>query len=328
LKIEARASSNFETSKARFAFIPTVRLQLKYFNWNLIFPTIALCLFCGDPHLSHAKKDETASVFIDSQTTKEYRKRKDSGEGVAREYYHVMEGRFFGGTKRDRSMDDMDFKDVVANLAKELRLRNYYPAREFEKGDLLIVVHWGATDEPYDPEDPQNNIGFGDEEEDALSEDEGGWDSVSSMLDRQSTFDYEHSLSAGSSDEVKEMLGFNRALDAKGMTLLEEARILSQVNTERYFMVLMAFDWQKKIKKGESDLLWTTRFSMESVGTNFADSMPAMMRAAQDFYGTHLPKMENRKTHYGVGDSTVGELEILETLPSEKKDEPKKSDSD
>ena len=266
----------------------------------------------------YVRGNQSASVFIDSQASEEYQEKSRIVDGQEYETYHFLEGRFFGGSKLDKSLVEMEFQDIVENLRRELRYRNYYPAGSFEKGDLLIVVHWGSTDEPYDPEDPQNNIGFGDEEEvDPLSIDEGGFDLVSSMLDRQSTFDYEHSLSGGMSAEDKAMLGFDRALKAKGMTLAEEHRILSQVNTERYFMILMAFDWQKKIKEGKSELLWTTRFSMESVGTNFNASLPALTRAAKAYYGTHLNRMVNEKTYFGEEEIVIGDLEVLGTVSEE-----------
>ncbi|WP_309008496.1 hypothetical protein [Pelagicoccus sp. SDUM812005] len=260
---------------------------------------------------SAERKGLLANVYVDAQAGEDYLAGKESNRGLKAETFHIMQGRHFQGSRLDPSLENTSFLEIAAKLRAELKVRNFHPAKEFKDGDLLLVVHWGITDEDYDPDDPQNDIGFGDEEEDALAEEEAiadpTWTSLSE-LDREYT----------RGEEALRMLGFERAMKAKGTSLLEEKKLAAQMHGDRYFIIVNAYDWQKKLKTGESELLWVTRFSVDSSGTNFTESFPALLRAARDYYGVELDKMVHTQTNYGDGEVSMGELEVLESAEDER----------
>jgi hypothetical protein len=80
---------------------------------------------------------------------------------------------------------------------------------------------------------------------------------------------------------------------------------------ERYFIILMAYDYEKLRSENERELLWTTRFSVPSIGTNFEDAYPALARAASAYYGTSLEKYAKTSTHFGTGTVEIGTLETV-----------------
>jgi hypothetical protein len=84
---------------------------------------------------------------------------------------------------------------------------------------------------------------------------------------------------------------------------------------ERYFIVLMAYDWQKMRLEKEFDLVWSTRFSLDAIGTNFRDAHFALRRGAANYIGTNLDgDLGKTKTHLGTGDVELGDLEVVETV--------------
>ena len=98
----------------------------------------------------------------------------------------------------------------------------------------------------------------------------------------------------------------------------DEMELQEMLREERYFLVLMAFDWQKLRKTGEKDLVWSTRFSMDAVRVNFHDAHFALSRGASNYFGTNLDgKLGKAKTFTGPGEVVTGDLKVVETLENE-----------
>lgn len=254
---------------------------------KLVLITASLSVFSW----SSLAGDKLAKVYVYAKANDEYVERRSTSEGPLPETYHIMEGRFYGGNVSDASLEKPDFQTLADTLKMELLKQEYYPAREFKQGDLLIVVHWGAVNAPED-----------------LAEDFGeeiAGDLVGDVFDESSA------LVQRRIDE--KVLGFDRAFEDGGLSLREEQMLLSQYYTERYFFILQAYDWQKKLTTGEAEVLWTTKFSLESTGTNFVDSFPALMRGARDFYGVDLQGIATQKTNFGKGEVAMGKLEVIDS---------------
>ncbi len=268
-------------------------------------------------------KRETTRVLVDSVAKDEYVQARELEGGNSVETYHIFKGRFFGGNVRDNSLTRVPFIDIASALVKDLRKNRYYPASSKEKGDLLIVVHWGVTAIEDDWEDllgitdyGSNETGnaFGDEGSDAL----GGLDSGNSFSsDYAFDGDFYDQRQYSDASNAK-LIGFDRALRRKGLMPQDEYELRTMLRDERYFIILMAYDWQKLRTEKEFDLLWSTRFSLDSIGTNFEEAYHSLSRAASDYYGTHLDgELAKSKTWLGSGDVETGELEVVETVEEE-----------
>ena len=244
--------------------------------------------------------DKTARVYVDSVATDEYAAKKGSGDEVKRETYHFVKGNFFGGRIRDGSLDKVTFNDIVQTLARDLAVRNYYPAEGTNTGDLLIVVHWGVTSVDPSIADLMGIASFGS------PDDEFGEATDDSFIDSGFT----NTRNASDISNAK-LLGFDKALQQKEGKIDKET-LRSEIRDERYFMILMAYDWQKLLQDKEFIFLWSTRFIVNSIGTNFTDSYLALSRAAQGYFGSQLDTLTRSKTHFGEGEIKFGELEVID----------------
>lgn len=254
------------------------------------------------------KKGETR-VLIDSFAEKSYLKKKEGAEGARHETYHLVEGKSYGGLLRDKSIREVPFMEVAEGLAREMKKRNYHSARSVEEGDFLIIVHRGVTRIEADWEEmfPE------DEEEDSSLEEEGEEELESPGLRL-----YEEGYSNAEQDNAA-LIGFDRALKRRGLNVQDEMELQEMLRNERYFLVLVAYDWQKMRATGERELVWTTRFSMDAVRVDFHEAHFALSRAASNYFGTNLDgDLGKVKTFVGPGEVTAGDLEVIETLGESK----------
>lgn len=270
-----------------------------------IGPLVGCLVFFALASLAMGKKGETR-VLVDSFAEKSYLKKKDAGESARRETYHMVEGKSHGGVIRDSSLREVAFIEVAEGLARELETRNYFPAQAKEEGDFVIIVHRGITrieadwDELFPVDDSEEAAEESDEEEEELTNPE--------------TYLREEGFSNAEQDNAQ-LIGFDRALQRRGLMPQDELELQEMLRSERYFLVLMAFDWQKMQKTGEKKLLWSTRFSMDAIGVGFDDAHFALSRGAANYFGTNLDgKLGKTKTFVGPGEVVTGDLEVIGTV--------------
>jgi hypothetical protein len=58
-----------------------------------------------------------------------------------------------------------------------------------------------------------------------------------------------------------------------------------ELEEDRYFVVLTAFDYQKLVKEKKQKFLWEVRFSIREHGTAFDDRIKGMAELASDYFG-------------------------------------------
>jgi hypothetical protein len=215
------------------------------------------------------------------------------------ETYAFGEGGYFGGPISDNTIDNLGFRDVAHTLAASLASQNYVPARDPKDTGLLIMVYWGATTGPAD---------F------AASHFETGpyltgyeFSGLQALMTRE--------RNAG-------ILGYTEELHRANSTALslwyERDDIYDELDTSRYFVVLMAYDFQKMWKEKKHKLIWEARFSVREQGNDFTRALPAMAEYASQYFGraSHgLLRTHVRDGRIDVGDPTLVEL-LTGTPPS------------
>ncbi len=259
-----------------------------------------------------------ARVLVDSYAKESYEETKN-GDGEPRlETYHFFEGRHFGGNIRDKSLRDVTFEEIAQSLAEEMKLRNYYPASSPEGGNFLIVVHWGVTgiEEPLDELFLNEPGDTGIDAPDIIFDGASGNTSQDFSADATNDFEtYDRGGASRSDEENAVLIGFDRALNRKGVIPQDEHELQLMLKDERYFIILMAYDWQKLRTEKEYDLIWSTRFSLDAMGTNFREAHFALSRGASNYFGTNLDgELGKAKTNLGPGDVELGEIEVVEQL--------------
>ncbi|MFL3656904.1 MAG: hypothetical protein ACJ07L_02450 [Opitutales bacterium] len=126
---------------------------------------------------------------------------------------------------------------------------------------------------------------------------------------------YDSTSSRRSDKDNASLIGFDRALGRKELTSQDAYEFESMLRDERYCIVLMAYDWQKMRLENKFDLVWSTRFSLDTIGTNFRDAHYALSRGAANHIVTNLDgDLGKTKTHLGTGDVELGDIEVVATV--------------
>lgn len=285
------------------------RIDLKSFRAAMRFAIATAATFFLAGTIFAAK---TARVFIDSEASTTYNEVKENDGGAKYETYVFIKGNFYVGDFDDKSLKTASFEEVAATLAENMKQRNFYPSSSPSEGDLLIVVHYGTTSVEPDLEelfmlDSTDPYAQGESDDTGYSEvysDDFVDLADLNDLDANNTAQHRQTMRNNS-------LGITKALNRRNITTTEEFDLRVEMQDERYFIILMAYDYEKLRSENERELLWTTRFSVPSIGTNFEDAYPALARAASSYYGTSLEKYAKTNTHFGTGNVEIGTLETV-----------------
>ncbi len=221
--------------------------------------TAAALLVGASPALA-----ERAKLVTYAKTHGSYARPAD---GEARETFVLSEGQLNPSAGEDADLDAVGFNELAFVLSDALESQGYAPAGDAEQSDLLIVVHRGRTD-------PQR-----------------GRSKAPVMITPGRTSVMKLGATEGNLQEVARMLGYHEALDA----LLIENRVsstdfqlqdlITELEQERYYVVLAAYDAQAMRRTGRRVLLWETRLSFQSKDRAFADRYGEMIHAGARFLG-------------------------------------------
>jgi hypothetical protein len=76
----------------------------------------------------------------------------------------------------------------------------------------------------------------------------------------------------------------NAAMDGTAMGRRKED-MRAELEEDRYFVVLTAFDYQALVNKKKQKFLWEVRFSIREHGNAFDKRLPGMVALASDYFG-------------------------------------------
>jgi hypothetical protein len=269
-------------------------------------------------------------VAVSSTSSAEYAREKFGPGAPKRETYLFYQGKFFGGTTRDPNLEHAQFADIVKILAANLVRQNYIPTNDQKNADLLIVVHWGTTTVYEDPnrqlnlENKNNEISKyntavaaaampSDDFLSHLQPDQGPLNSELAIAD------LEAGAQQNSAATNAQLLGFRRELakeqnkvtaSSSGMSA-DEVSLQLLLREERYFVILMAYDYHTMKKGTRPQLLWSTRFSIRSPGNSFTGALPVMSKVAADYFGHALDGLKIEKPNTPEGKVKVGVPEVV-----------------
>lgn len=189
-------------------------------------------------------------------------------------------------------------------MATHLSFQDFYPDPVKGEGDLLIFVHYGLTDHE---DDVMAMMGVNNEA------DLGGAnfiDAINNLDAFQSAEDNINSTARMSRQFKAHILGINdvRMLPKHLKGNYEYNEMLKE---PRYFVVLMAYDYQRFMKQGETVVLWSTRYNIRSAGQNFDAAIKDMNLVASDYFGKNFDKL-TRKRSDDKSAVEIGEIELIE----------------
>jgi hypothetical protein len=258
---------------------------------------------------------QEASIAASATAGSDYQRPRDAAGALRPETYVFAEGQFLGGGTVDRGLEQTTFTQITRTLAVNLARQNYLPAPDLNSAQLVIMVHWGMT---MVSEDPMKDINLqraqealatfsAEQEANGLADPTALNSATSAMgMARQGVQD------AVNRNAV--LLGFARSLERERqqmMTSTAEITMSNELNEERYFVILMAYDNQTRLKERKSRLMWVTRLSVRSPGNNFAEALPALAQVGAEVFGRQVDGLVRVKAPLGRGTVTIGELEVL-----------------
>jgi hypothetical protein len=113
------------------------------------------------------------------------------------------------------------------------------------------------------------------------------------------------------------LLGYGRHLRKLEQTTSvspEEYTLRSDLESERYFVVVQAYDLRKK-KDRRPKLVWTLHLNMRSAGNNFHEAVAMMSEAAVNYFGRDVDRVDTTIPNLKQGKVELGEIKILGETP-------------
>ncbi len=289
-------------------------------------PGVAILLCAFTPSLMRGDKlvvafSSAAPGYLESRTK----------EGKLQpQTYVFMQGQFFGGATRDRSLTRTPFSSIVNRLAIDLKEQEFYPARSLTEADLLLVVHWGVT------------MGKGNDYEMNGREQDRGRQLVlqhGSSLAQESALDHpvrpevgsaalraemDFEILQNSADAINSesqqmpasvMLGFSSDLrneQAKMMGSEHQRTLVSLLEADRYFIVVIAYDRALLTREKKMKRLWSCRLSIRSPGVNFPIALDRMGQIGGMYFGSEQSGLRIERAKKKRAEVSIGEAIVIE----------------
>jgi hypothetical protein len=245
---------------------------------------------------------------VSSRSSADYSRSRFIDGSFQSETYAFGEGGSYRAPINDSTIDNVRFMDMARTLAGPLALQGYLPTKDPGKANLLIMVYWGMTSGTIDPRSDnfsQNRINrvlqatrdttpvqFVKPEPYGPVSIEGDFiDAKNSVI-----LGYDADLARTSGHEMT-------ALE------IEHNDLISDVEHNRYFVVLMAYDFQMMWKHKQHKLLWETRLSIRQERNDFRKMLPAMANYASQYFGQDTKGLVRRP--FPEGNVEVGVPESI-----------------
>jgi hypothetical protein len=274
-----------------------------------------------------------ASEFeaISSRASADYVRAKQADGSYQAETYAFGNGGYWSGPLSDKSMDNEGFLKIAHVIAGPMADQAYLPTKDPKTTRLLVMVYWGTTHAPEKATDTpayiRESAAFQafveaqfdyrahvitkaqlDQKSDTLSGTITATEAENRMRDRQNL------LNAS-------LLGYDSwwkgSIDARPGTAMAQQKqdMMDELEHYRYFVVLMAYDFQLLLKEKKHKLLWETRFSIREQTHAFDQALPTMAVDASRYFGRDSNGLRHDALPEGKVD--IGDLRDLGNVTPE-----------
>jgi hypothetical protein len=253
------------------------------------------------PPFTDSPNSSNKITGVSAKVSDDYARGTLSNGSFQSETYAFGEGGYYPAGIYDPTIDNLTFNQVARTLAEPLADRNFQPTRDPGKTKLLIMVYWGETTGSLD----------------------NHWGGMS--VSGRSTYDGGNIVLTTAQVAMSDarnaaILGYDSELSEFGWKARRERPdLLADIERGRYFVVLMAYDFQLMWRQNKHKLLWETRFSIRENGNEFDRMLPAMAKYASQYFGENTHGLVRRPLPEGSVD--VGAPKSL-GVESEKTDSP------
>lgn len=289
-------------------FNPRSGRSLKATLLSVLYPVLTVWLCAA----------QNESVAISAMAVPAYVRPIEADGKPRPESYVFSEGKFIGSPTADAGQAQVKFADIIKMLAQDLAKQNYFPSTDVPSANILLKVYWGTTTTYVDP---MRDINM-ERTNEALSDysanaDESGNADPGALNAAIADQRNAGSSALGAIARNATLLGYQPTLakeQSKIFSSAEEQTMNEELNEERYFIVIIAYDFQAMQKEHKSRRLWTTRLSVRSPGNKFTEALPMLARAGSDVFGRQIDGLVRVKVPARSGSVKLHELQILGTV--------------
>lgn len=276
----------------------------------LLAATAVAAIFASGPHVRGQGNEAVTAAVAPSYS----RVRGPDGQ-FKPETYAFGRGGYWNGPKEDKAKGDVDFGEIARAVAIPLAQQRYVSSADPKRTQLLIVVYWGKT---YPEDRPDNSI-FRDQFA-ALTGSAGAASSFSADPINQTAqlLEMEYRDRDQAVRSTARILGYDswvRAAEPFEGPLLggiyrdKWGLLQYELEDDRYFVVLKAYDFQAAWKAKKRVLRWETRFSVSAAHSPFDAHLAAMVYGASRYFGQSTNGLVHESLPNGV--VTIGDLKNL-----------------
>ena len=253
--------------------------------------------------------DDSGVVAVFSAVSPAYTRTVLPGGTFKPETYAFGEGGDQGGEKKDFTIDNLHFVDVAHRIAPALAEKSYVPGKDPHQTDLLIMVYWGTTSGT----DRGLSSSLYQSAQSMMVESipQGLMliQIANRMRDQQ---DLENAKVLGYLPEMVRLNDYKHTY----FNRLFRQDVVDEVEESRYYVVLLAYDFQTLWKSKQRKMLWETRFSIREHRNDFSEALAAMAQHASRYFGQDSKGLIRERLPEAR--ITLGEPKVLEYEPEKK----------
>jgi hypothetical protein len=292
---------------------------------SILLGLCVLCMVAGPLGAAEGLEGVTA---VSSRVSPDYVRAKNPDGSLVPEVFAFAKGGFWEGASGDPTIDNLDFMEIARVLSGPLAQRGYVMDRDPAKTKLLIMVYWGVTRTPRTPADSAAYQDYGNTLQQVASLQSnpsfGAQASIDAMMSSaMQLIRLENNIRDRIDYENANLLGYNSPEGSSWVGTAEGEQVrysamrfarddlVQEVEVGRYFVILMAYDFQMAWKQKKHKLLWETRFSINQPRNDFGKALPAMAAYASQYFGKSskgLVREEIKEGHVDIQAPTLIEL--------------------
>jgi hypothetical protein len=276
---------------------------------------------------ARAAESSDGITAVASKTSDDYKRTRLPDGTFKPEYYSFGKGGNWGGEIKDPTIDKLSFLDVAGVIAEPLASQKYLPSRDAGKTTLLIMLYWGTTAVPGPMSDSvavgefraaQDFLERATKMDPASVQDAAmaQMSAATAMLNMENgqrdLTDFRNAAMLGY--DSTGVIGTDYGLEVRRTPMkYRRDELISEIEENRYFVVLMAYDFQLLWKQRKHKLLWETRFSIREKDHQFDRDLPAMAQYASQYFGQDTHGLVRKQVP--LGHVEIGDLKSLGEVP-------------
>jgi ferredoxin len=297
-------------------------------------------------YLDSAGADDITAVA--SRKAKSYIRVQLPNGSYVPESYVFGQGGVWRGEKVDDTIDKLTFLQVAHMIAGPLASQNYIPGKDPRTTKLLIMVYWGTS---HGQEHANESNGYVRLQEafTNLNRTYMSTGATQSASNVSSTTRYAKGAAEEVIEQAQDTLMTSIAAVAAENAMRDQADkenvmmlgydswwedtsryentpmryrrqdLLDEIEDDRYFVVLMAYDLEAMRRSHRHRELWETRFSIRERHHAFDEDLPAMAQYASQYFGQDTKGLVHKEVPLGqVKLGTVKSLGEVPTVPDSK----------